>query len=116
MRDRHLSCSKIGPMQGLHSATKGQREVVRQMVHSVVLRDMGSFTPERFKDWVKQTDSRFRKYGLSLTFRLIDREVHFEIKEVRTGRGLFKFASSTRVRFDDRDVVMPVEAVSTTNW
>lgn len=101
---------------GMHSANKGQREAVRQLVHSVVLRDMGTFNPERFKDWIKQTDARFRKVALTLTFRIDDREVHFAVKEIRTGRTVYQFASATRVRFDDRDVAMPVEAVAQTNW
>ena len=93
-------------MIGLHSATKGQREVIRQLVHAVVLRDMGTFTPERFKEWIKATDTSFRKMAMTLTFRIHDREVHFAIKEIRTNRTVFQFTSSTRVRFEDRDVVM----------
>jgi hypothetical protein len=97
-------------MQGMHSASKGQREVVRQLVHSVVLRDMGSFNPQRFKDWIKQTDTCFRKFSLTLTFRIHDREVDFAVKELRTGRTIYQFSSSTRVRFDDRDVVISADA------
>ena|SRR5438132_6666092 len=96
-------------MQGLHSASKGQREVIRQLVHSVLVRDMGTFNPQRFKDWIKATDARFRKAALTLTFRIHDRVVHFEIKEIRTGRTAFRFNASTHVSFDDRDVVMSVE-------
>src|SRR5918912_366513 len=96
-------------MPGLHSATKGQREVIRQLVHSVLVRDMGSFNPERFKDWIKAMDVNFRKAALTLKFRIQDRVVHFEIKELRTGRTAFRFASSTHVNFDDGDVVMSVE-------
>ena len=93
-------------MTGLHSATKGQREVIRQLVHTVLLRDMGSFTAERFKEWIKTMDASFRKMALTLTFKIHDREVRFAIKEVRSGRTVFHFASATHVRFDDRDVVM----------
>jgi hypothetical protein len=96
----------------MHSATKGQREVVRQLVHSVMLRDMSMFNPERFKEWIKAMDTNFNKVGLTLTFRIHDRDVHFAIKEVRTRRTVFQFASSTRVRFDDRDVVMTVDQVA----
>ena len=96
----------------MHSATKGQREVVRQLVHSVLLRDMSTFNPERFREWIKAMDANFNKAGLTLTFRIHDREVHFAIKEVRTRRTVYQFASSTRVRFDDRDVVMTVDQVA----
>ena len=93
-------------MIGLHTATKGQREVIRQLVHAVMLRDMGNFNPERFKEWIKTTDANFRKMAMTLTFKIHDREVHFAIKEVRTGRTVYHFTSSTRVRFEERDVVM----------
>ncbi len=96
-------------MIGMHSATKGQREVIRQLVHSVLVRDMGSFNPERFKEWVKAMDTNFRKASLTLKFRIHDRLVQFEIKEVRSGRTAFRFTASTHVSFDDRDVVMSVE-------
>jgi hypothetical protein len=52
-------------MMGMHSASKGQREVVRQLVHSVLVRDMSSFNPERFKEWIKAMDTSFRKVGLT---------------------------------------------------
>ena len=99
-------------MLGMHSATKGQREVVRQLVHSVVLRDMSTFTPDRFKEWIKGMDANFRKVALTLTFRISDREVHFAIKEISTGRTRFQFTSATRVRFEDRDVVMQIESLT----
>lgn len=99
-------------MTGLHSATKGQREVIRQLVHSVMLRDMGTFNPERFKEWIKATDASFRKMALTLTFRIYEREVQFAVKEVRSGRTVYHFNSSTHVRFDSRDVVMDVEQVA----
>jgi hypothetical protein len=99
-------------MTGLHSATKGQREVIRQLVHSVMLRDMGSFNPERFKEWIKSMDANFRKMAMTLSFKIHDREVLFAIKEIRTGRTVFHFASSTRVRFEDRDVVMDYDKLN----
>jgi hypothetical protein len=99
-------------MTGLHSATKGQREVIRQLVHSVMLRDMGTFNPERFKEWIKAMDTSFRKMSMTLTFRIHDREVHFAVKEIRTGRTIFHFTSATRVRFEDRDVVMDYDKVA----
>ena len=39
-------------------------------------------------------------------------ELRTTIKEIRTSRVAFKFASSTRVPFDDRDVVMSVDDIS----
>lgn len=57
-------------------------------------------------------DAKFRKVALTLSFRLNDRTVHFTIKELRTGRASFQFAASTRVQFEDRDVVMAVEDMS----
>jgi hypothetical protein len=93
----------------MHSRPKEQREAVRNLVHLVLTRDMGTFTPDRFKDWIKDTDARFRKVGLTLLFDIRSRTVHFTIKEVRSSRTAFKFAASTHVQFEDRDVVMSVE-------
>jgi hypothetical protein len=59
----------------LHSRSKEQREAIRNLVHLVLTRDMGTFNPDRFKDW---------------------------IKEVRTSRTALRFASSSHVPFDDR--------------
>ena len=101
-------------MQGLHSVTKGEREVIRQLVHTVLIRDMSSFNPDRFKEWIKGMDRNFRKVALTLTFRITDRVVHFAIKEVRSRRTIFQFAASTHVHFDDRDVIMEVAAVQGT--
>jgi hypothetical protein len=91
---------------GMHSYSKEQREAVRHLLHTVLMRDMGSFTPQGFKDWIKDMDGRFRKVALGLIFQLHNRAVSFTIREVRTGRTAFRFTSSTRVRFDDREVVM----------
>ena len=93
----------------MHSRPKEQREAVRQLVHSVLTRDMGTFNPERFKEWVKDVDARFRKVGLTLIFTIRQRAVHFTIKEIRTRRTAYKFTASTHVPFEDRDVVMTVE-------
>jgi hypothetical protein len=102
-------------MIGLHTATKGQREVIRQLVHAVMLRDMGNFNPERFKEWIKNTDASFRKMAMTLTFKIHDREVYFAIKEVRTGRTVYHFTSATRVRFEERDVVMDYAKIAAIN-
>ena len=99
-------------MTGLHSATKGQREAVRQLVHSVLLRDMGTFTPERFREWIKAMDVNFRKMALTLTFKIYNREVQFAVKELRSGRTVYHFSSSTHVRFGDRDVVMDYDQIT----
>ena len=96
----------------MHSASKGQREVIRQLVHSVLVRDMGTFNPQRFKEWIKAMDTNFRKASLTLKFKIHDRVVHFEIKELRSGRTAFRFSASTHVNFDDREVVMSVEEYS----
>ena len=96
---------------GMHSYSKEQREAVRQLLHTVLMRDMGSFSPDRFKDWIKDMDARFRKVSMTLAFRLHDRAVEFTIKEVRTGRTAFRFTSSSRVRFDDREIVMSSDQV-----
>jgi hypothetical protein len=93
----------------MHSRPKEQREAIRQLVHSVLTRDMATFNPERFKDWIKETDARFRKVGLTLLFTIRVRAVSFTIKEIRSRRTAYKFTASTHVPFEDRDVVMSVE-------
>ena len=70
----------------MHSRPKEQREAIRQLVHSVLTRDMGTFNPERFKEWIKEIDARFRKVGLMLNFTIRDRSVNFTIKEIRSKR------------------------------
>src|SRR3982751_6717099 len=94
---------------GMHSYSKEQREAVRHLLHTVLMRDMGTFTPERFKEWVKEMDAKFRKVALNLQFQLSNRTVSFTIKEMRSGRTAFRFSSSTRVRFEDREVVMSAD-------
>jgi len=93
----------------MHSYSKEQREAVRHLLHTVLMRDMGTFTPERFKEWIKEMDAKFRKVALNLQFQLSNRTVSFTIKEVRSGRTAFRFSSATRVRFDDREVVMSAD-------
>jgi hypothetical protein len=105
---RYRFCLIPGMLQ-LHSRPKEQREAIRNLVHLVLTRDMGTFNPERFKDWIRDMDARFRKVGLTLQFDIRMRTVHFTIKEIRTSRVAFKFSSSSHVPFDDRDVVMSVE-------
>ena len=70
---------------------------------------MGTFNAERFKEWIKETDARFRKVGLALRFTIRNRSVHFTIKEIRSKRTVFQFEASTHVPFEDRDVIMAVE-------
>lgn len=93
----------------MHSRPKEQREAIRQLVHSVLTRDMATFNPERFKEWIKDVDARFRRVGLTLIFNIRERSVHFTIKEIRSRRTAFKFTASTHIPFEDRDVVMTVE-------
>jgi len=109
LRSRYRSCLNFGTMIQMHSRPKEQREAIRNLVQLVLTRDMGMFNPDRFKDWIKDTDARFRKVGLMLKFEIRSRTVHFTIKEIRTSRIAFKFTASSRVPFDDRDVVMSVE-------
>ncbi len=96
-------------MPGMHSHTKEQREAVRQLVYTVLTRDMSTFMPDAFKHWIKDTDGKFRKVGLTLRFEIRERVVYFTVKEIRSGRTLHRFDSSTRVPFDDRDVIMSLD-------
>jgi len=96
----------------MHSRPKEQREAIRNLVQLVLMRDMGTFTADRFKDWIKDMDARFRKTGLTLHFEIRSRTVHFIIREIRTRRTAFKFSSSSHVQFEDRDVVMSVEELA----
>jgi hypothetical protein len=100
------NCGMAGSM---HSYSKGQREAVNDLVRKVIVCDLGTFTAERFRDWIKYTDSQFRKTGLTLRFDIRQRTVHFTVKELLTGRRAYSFSASTRVRFDDSDVIMSVE-------
>lgn len=96
----------------MHSYSKDQREAVSDLVRKVVVCDLGTFTPERFRDWIKHIDYQFRKTSLTLRFEIRQRVVHFTVKELRTGRRAYHFTASTRVRFDDSDIVMSVEDLS----
>ena len=93
----------------MHSHTKEQREAVRQIVYTVVTRDMSTFTPDAFRNWIKDNDTKFRKIGLTLKFEIRERVVYFMVKEVRSGRVIHRFDSSTRVPFEARDVIMSLE-------
>ncbi len=95
----------------MHNASKEQREAVRQLVHTVIVSDMGNFNPERFKDWIKQMDAKFRKVAMTLSFTIRSRRVTFMIKELRTKRTAFQFAASTSVAFEDRDVITEPESL-----
>ena len=96
----------------MHSLTKGQREVVNDLVRKLLVCDMGNFTAERFKDWVKNLDNQFRKMGMTLQFEIRDRTVYFTVKELRTGRRIYHFATSTQVRFDSGEVIMSYEEIT----
>src|SRR5438874_12855946 len=96
----------------LHSRSKEQREAVRQLVYLVLTRDMSMFTADRFKQWIKDTDNKFRKVSLMLKFEIRDRFIYFRIKEVRNGRIIYQFESSTRVPFDERDVIFSYEELN----
>jgi hypothetical protein len=92
----------------MHSYRKEQREAVNDLVRKVLVADMTSFNPERFRDWTKNLDYQFRKTGLTLRFEIRQGTVHFSVKDLRTGRRAYDFHTSTLVLFEDRDVV-PVE-------
>lgn len=92
-------------MVGLHSHSKEQREAIRLLVHSVIVRDMGTFNPQRFEDWVKNLEGRFRRVGMTMRVTISSsRSVHFYIRDARSRRSAFQFDSSTRVQFEERDV------------
>jgi hypothetical protein len=95
----------------MHSYRKEQREAVNGLVRKVLVADMASFNPERFRDWTKNLDYQFRKTGLTLRFEIRQGTVYFTVKDVRTGRRAYDFHTSTRVIFDDRDVVPAEEKV-----
>lgn len=95
----------------MHSISKDQRETVRQLLHIVLIRDMATFTPDRFKDWIKDVDQKFRKVGLTLQFAIRERVVAFSVRELRSRRAIYQFQSSTRVTFEDRDVILSVDQV-----
>ena len=82
------------------------------MVSLVLARDMSTFNADRFRHWIKETDSKFRKVSLMLKFEIKDRFVYFRIKEIRNGRIIYQFESSTRVPFDERDVVLTCEELN----
>jgi hypothetical protein len=92
----------------LHSYRKEAREAVNDLVRKVIITDMASFNPERFKDWAKNLDYQFNKAGLTLRFEIRRGTVYFNISDVRSGRRVFEFHTSTRVQFED-DEVVPVE-------
>jgi hypothetical protein len=50
--------------------------------------------------------------GLTLRFEIHDRTVYFTVKELRTGRRVYHFTTSTRVRFDAEDVIMSYEEIT----
>ena len=64
---------------------------------------MSTFNPDRFRHWIKETDTKFRKVSLMLKFEIRDRFVYFRVKEIRNGR---------RVPFDERDVVLTCEELN----
>ena len=99
-------------MSAIHSLSKGQREAVSDLVRKVLVCDMGNFTPDRFKNWVKNLDGQFVKMGLTLRFEIHDRAVHFTVKELRTGRRVYHFVTSTRVRFDSNEVILSYEEIT----
>lgn len=88
----------------MHSVSKNEREAVRDLVHNILVRDMGTFNPETFQAWVKQFDERFRKVALTMRVELNNRAVNVVVKELRTGRAIVRFTCSSHVRFNDDEV------------
>jgi hypothetical protein len=82
-----------------------QREIARQLVHTLLTCDIGSFDPERFKTWIKEMDACFRKAGLTLSFEPHHRSVRFTIREISGGTLAFRFTLPIRLRFDDKELV-----------
>src|SRR5436309_8814493 len=74
----------------MHSATKEQREAVRQLLHTVLTRDLGTFNPDRFKEWVRDLNQRFVRVGYALRCHVHNRAVNFVITEKRSKRVAFK--------------------------
>lgn len=93
-------------MVGMHAFSKHEREALRQLLHKLVVCDLGGFQPETFKTWIKQVDGQFRKIGFTIRFEINNRAVTFSVKEIRSGRTIARFVASTHVRFDDDAVMM----------
>lgn len=89
----------------LHSYRKEQREAVNDLVRKVIITDMANFNPERFRDWAENLNYQFGKAGLTLRFDIRQGTVHFMVKDLRTGRRVYEFHTSTRVLFDDGEVM-----------
>ncbi len=49
----------------LHSLSKGEREAVRQLLHAMIISDLGHFNPERFSEWIREMDGKFRKVSMA---------------------------------------------------
>jgi glycyl-tRNA synthetase beta subunit len=96
------------PQGVLHSYRKEQREAVNDLVRKVIVTDMAAFNPERFMDWTKNLNYQFGKAGLTLRYDIRQGTVNFTVKDIRSGRKVYGFHTSTRVLFDDSEVI-PVE-------
>ena len=75
----------------LHSYRKEQREAVNDLVRKVIITYMANY--------------QFGKAGLTLRFDIRQGTVHFMVKDLRTGRRVYEFHTSTRVLFDDGEVM-----------
>src|SRR2546423_15323377 len=85
----------------MHSRPKEQREAIRNLVQLVLTRDMGTFTPDRFKDWIRDTDARFGKVGLPLQFEIRSRTVHFTTRKARRTRIASNLPAPSHAQLDD---------------
>ena len=52
----------------------------------MIISELGNFSPERFSEWIRQMDGKFRKVSMGLAFEISSRRVSFTIKELRSGR------------------------------
>ena len=93
-------------MLGMHNFSKNEREVIRQLVHKILVREMGNFNPESFQSWVKQIEEQFRKVAMTMRVDLNNRAVNVAVREIRSGRIIVKFTCSSHVRFDDDAVTL----------
>lgn len=89
--------------------TNDRRQAALHSLQHVLMRDLGTLTRDQFERWTREMDRSFAPAGLTLECQLHNRSVLFTVKEVETGRAVFRFTSLTRVSFDDAAVTSCVE-------
>ena len=88
-----------------------QRETVCQLVHALLNSDIARFSPERFKDWIKEISDSFRKAGLTLAFESHNRSARFTIYDTTGGRIVFRFTAPDRLGFDDKELAGAADGI-----